>query len=59
MLFCSEQEHAEMLMDYFMAAGQATGTGAGAHKSSLQENFKAVLSFNPGFVKWSNTHMLS
>lgn len=52
-----EQEHAEMLMDYFMAAGQATGTGAGAHKSSLQENFKAVISFNPGFVKWSNTHM--
>ena len=53
-----ESKHLEFLMDFFMAGGQtAGGTGSGAHKSALQESFKAVISVKPGFIKWANTHM--
>lgn len=53
-----EVEHLEFLMDFFMAAGQSQrGTGAGAHKSALQESFKAVISVNPKFLQWANQHL--
>ena len=47
-------EQVQFLMDFFMSCGQSE---KGEHKHALQNSFSAVISVNPGFIKWTTTGM--